>query len=153
MCVCFWGGIADQGVPGCWVTSLCMCRRRIAWKLYLLCTLHRVSSMTTSSSGIMSGSSQSVRVFAPSFYQGKTFRWKSSRLWVNPFRAAAPFWRQTSQILGSLSQKRDCGPNKQGQTIPLFVRRESCQKIILSIPRVCVPQQQCSNVNIGDHSK
>ena len=29
---------------------------------------------------------------------------------LNPLRTAVPFWGQTSQIIGSLSPKRDCGP-------------------------------------------
>ena len=33
---------------------------------------------------------------------------------VNPSRAAVPFWRETTQILGSLSPKRDCSPKKEG---------------------------------------
>ena len=37
---------------------------------------------------------------------------KSLRNGWNPFRAAVPFWGQTSQIRSSLPQKRDCGPKR-----------------------------------------
>ena len=33
----------------------------------------------------------------------------SSSLFLTPFRTAVPFWGQTTQILSSLSPKRDCG--------------------------------------------
>ena len=35
-----------------------------------------------------------------------------------PFRTAVPFWGQTSQILSSLSPKRDCG--SKGDNVFLF---------------------------------
>ena len=31
---------------------------------------------------------------------------------VNPFRTAVPFWGQPSQILSTLSPKRDCGSKR-----------------------------------------
>ena len=38
---------------------------------------------------------------------------------INPFRTAALFWGQTSQFLGSLSPKRDCGPKRaEGEKHP-----------------------------------
>ena len=33
-------------------------------------------------------------------------------LCLERFRTAVPFWGQTTQIRGSLSPKRDCGPNR-----------------------------------------
>ena len=30
-------------------------------------------------------------------------------VYIKPFRTAVPFWGQTTQILSSLSPKRDCG--------------------------------------------
>ena len=38
-----------------------------------------------------------------------------SQFLLNPFRTAVPFWGQTTQISGSLSPKRDCGPKRGKQ--------------------------------------
>ena len=46
-------------------------------------------------------------------------RVRSSILTLDPFRAAVPFGGQTSQILGTLSPKRDCCPERTNEKLVL----------------------------------
>ena len=42
-----------------------------------------------------------------------TLTWYTTAVYsFNPFRTAVPIWTQTSQILNTLSPKRDCGPKR-----------------------------------------
>ena len=45
---------------------------------------------------------------------------------VNPCRAAVPFWGQTTQILSGLSPKRDCGIKRVN--VPFDAREEKIRK-------------------------
>ena len=58
---------------------------------------------------------------------------------VNPFRAAVPFWGQTSHISSSLSPKRDCGSKGVSKMLPdsVLTQRKKKQQLSLSGNNKC----------------
>ena len=51
-------------------------------------------------------------------------RYKTFFEFLNPFRTAVPLWGQTTQILSSLSPKRDCGSKGVNDTRLLLVHEQ-----------------------------